>query len=59
MTAPLGLVHCIHCQSLFTAASSEEVFCHATKRCRREKVASQNDHRAETSSEPRRAIIRG
>ncbi|HKR66346.1 MAG TPA: hypothetical protein VJZ00_21635 [Thermoanaerobaculia bacterium] len=59
MTAPLELVECTHCQSFFAAASSEEVFCHATKRCRREKVASPNDYRRDTSTPPRRAIIRG
>jgi hypothetical protein len=58
MTGRLDLVECTHCRSWFTPDSSEEVFCHATKRCRREPAASQNDHRAETSPAVRRAIIR-
>lgn len=37
MTAPLDLVECTHCQSWFTAASTDEVFCHATKRCGRQR----------------------
>jgi hypothetical protein len=36
MTPPLDLVECTNCDCLFTAAAPEEVFHHATGRCRRE-----------------------
>jgi hypothetical protein len=36
MTPPLDLVECVNCKCWFTAAASEEVFHHATGRCRNE-----------------------
>ena len=40
MTTPaLELVECTNCDCLFAAASPDEVFYHATARCRREAAA--------------------
>ncbi|MEO8378996.1 MAG: hypothetical protein ABI779_04955 [Acidobacteriota bacterium] len=36
MTPPLDLVECANCDAWFTPAASDEVFHHATGRCRRE-----------------------
>jgi len=36
MTPPPDLVECSNCEGLFAAASTDEVFYHATCRCRRE-----------------------
>jgi hypothetical protein len=35
MTPPLDLVECANCDCWFTAAAVDEVFHHATGRCRR------------------------
>lgn len=36
MTPPPDLVECANCDCWFAAAATDEVFHHATKRCRRE-----------------------
>lgn len=38
-TPPPDLVECTNCDCLFAAASPDEVFYHATARCRREAAA--------------------
>ena len=38
MTPPTELVECANCDCLFAAAAPDEVFHHATARCRREKA---------------------
>lgn len=41
MTPPPDLVECANCDCWFAAAATDEVFHHATKRCRRE-IARRN-----------------
>jgi hypothetical protein len=36
MTPPSDLAKCAHCNCWFAAAADDEVFHHATQRCRRE-----------------------
>ncbi|HEX6086494.1 MAG TPA: hypothetical protein VF266_18340 [Thermoanaerobaculia bacterium] len=38
MTPPADLAKCANCDCWFAAAATEEVFHHATKRCRKEVV---------------------
>lgn len=40
MTPPADLAKCANCDCWFAAAATEEVFHHATKRCRSEKAAA-------------------
>jgi hypothetical protein len=40
MTPPADLAKCSNCDCWFAAAATEEIFHHATKRCRNEKAAS-------------------
>jgi hypothetical protein len=37
MTPPPDLIECTNCDCWFTGESPDEVFCHATARCRRDK----------------------
>ena len=52
MTPPPDLAKCANCDCWFAAAATEEVFHHATKRCRSEKSAP-----AFTDSSPRRNAV--
>jgi len=47
MTPPPDLVECANCDCWFAAAATDEVFHHASKRCRREAVRRTQEQPAE------------
>ena len=47
MTPPPDLVECANCDCWFAAAATDEVFHHATQRCRREAARRMQEQPAE------------
>lgn len=52
MTPPLDLVQCTHCDCWFTAGATDELFHHATGRCRRRESPPPESGPAFTDSSP-------
>jgi hypothetical protein len=57
MTPPSDLARCSHCDCLFAAAASDEIFFHATRGCRRARGTANSDKRVhQTITAPKRSF---
>ncbi|HEX2832436.1 MAG TPA: hypothetical protein VHW00_05435 [Thermoanaerobaculia bacterium] len=57
MTAPPDLARCAHCESLFAAAATDEVFFHATRGCCRRNAGRSPEKRVHQSiTTPKRSL---